>query len=304
MKRILLLSALLAGALVSSCNPNNDPELPSVSWASNPKFSQMELAPGADGNVSISAPGGLESLTLGIGLGSYNLVVNPYISVSANKGSGTKSPILDVIDDPESASFLNSLGIAAGTGLRGKTLTTMDLLAIVEKLLTGQELSNNSVFTIDINILDKNANSISKTAKFHFTSAPSFSWDGNKTFDIVDITKDDFNAYKVKVNAPGKIDKLTIKLESGADAELAKKIQNRTTGGILTIDLVNDELVATEFKNWFPTGKSVSGKTDVSLDFSFMKDWRSDLGPSTNVFTIFVEDANAKTSSTQVKFKK
>jgi len=290
--------------MVSSCNPFVDPELPSVSWGSNPKFSQMELAPGADGSVSVSVPGGLESLTLGIGLGSFNLVVNPYISVSGNKGSGTKTPILDVIDDPESASLLTSLGIAAGPGLRGKTLTTLDLIAIIEKLLKGQEISNNTSFTIDINILDKNANSVTKTARFHYTSAPSFTWDGNKNFDIVDIMSDSFNAYKVKINAPGKVDKLTVTLENGADGELVKKIQNRTTGGLLVIDLVNDEKAATEFKNWFPSGSGVTGKTDLTLDFSFMKDWRSDLGSSTNVFTIYVEDANAKTASAQLKFGK
>ena len=304
MKRILLFSALLASALVSSCNPNTDPELPSVSWASNPKFAQMELAPEADGNISINAPGGFESITLTLGLGTYNLVANPYISTSANKGSGTKAPILDIIDDAESAKFLNGLGMASGTGLRGKTLTTLDLVAIIEKLLVGQEISNNTSFTIDITILDKNANSITKSARFHFTSAPSFSWDGNKGFEIVDITKDDFNAYKVKISAPGKVDKLNIILDSSADAELIKKIQNRTTGGMLTIDLVNDEKVASEFKNWFPTGSNVTGKSDVTLDFSFMKDWRSDLGPSTNVFTIYVQDANKKSATTQVKFKK
>ena len=241
---------------------------------------------------------------LGIWLGSYNLVANPYISVSTNKGSGSKSPILDIIDDPESVSLINSLGMAAGTGLRGKTLTTLDLIAILEKLLKGQELSNNTSFTIDINILDQNANSLTKTAKFHFTSAPSFTWDGNKSFEIVDINSDDFNAYKIRINAPGKVDKLTITLDSSADAELIKKIKNRTTGGVLTIDLVNDEKVATEFKNWFPSGGSVMGKTDLTLDFSFMKDWRSDIGSSTNVFTIFVQDVNAKTSNTQVKFMK
>ena len=304
MKRILLATSLLAAAMFSSCKPQADPELPSVTWAANAKFSQMEWAPAADGNVSISAPGGFESITIGLGLGSFNLVANPYISTSANKGSATKAPILDVIDDAESVKFLNDLGIAAGPGLRGKTLTTMDLLAILEKLLKGQEINNNTVFSIDITILDKNANSVNKTAKFHFTAAPSFAWDGNKAFEIVDITDDSFTAYKVKVNAPGKFEKLTIKLEDGADAELVKKIKNRTTGGLSVIDLVNDETVATEFSKWLPSGKGVSGKTDVTLDFSFLRDWRSDFGPSTNIFTIFAEDANAKSSIVQVKFKK
>lgn len=306
MKRTILLSVLFAAALFCSCEKNTDPDKPSIAWAANPKFGQMELSPSADGNISISVPAGLESLTLTLGLGSYNILANDYIDNSTNKGSGTKNPVLDIIDDAKSAAFINSLSMFSGPSLRGKTLTTLDLVAIIKKLLAGQEdvIPNNTSFSIDVNIIDKSANELTKKTTFHFTAAPSFSWDGNKSFDIVDLTDDSYNAYKVKVNAPGKVERLSIMLDSSADAQLIQKIQNRTTAGILTIDLVNDEKVASEFKNWFPTGSGVTGKTDVSLDFSFMRDWRSDFGSGVNIFTIFVQDANGKNASIQVKFKK
>lgn len=300
MKRTILFATLLATALFASCQ-KDDPQKPSISWPSNEKFAQTELTPKTDGAISLSAPEGFESITLTLNLGVYNILANQYIGTSANKGTANKGAILDVIDDSSAAAFLKELGCSAGSTLRGKTMATINLVDILDKLITGQNIDNNTNFLMDIAITDKAGNSAVKSAKFHFTSAPVLSWEGNSSFDTVDLGT--VKPTKIRIQAPGKIAKLQVILDSGV-IELANYIKNRTTGGLQTIDLVNDEAIANNFGKWFPSGSSVDGKTDVTLDFGFMYDLRPDLTPGTNVFTIACEDANGKTASTQIKFKK
>lgn len=303
MKKLVVLfcAALLALSAVS-CK-KVDPDLPTINWASNPSFAQQELAPGLDGAISLSAPAKIDALTITLVLGDYAILANPKIGVTSNKGSGSKNPVFDVVDDSTVASFLQGLGMSAGSGLRGKTLANLNLVDILESLIEGQPVQNNTSFSMKIDLKDQAGHSVSNTAKFHFTSAPEFFWDGNAAFGVVDLNSAAV-ASKIRISAPGKIDKLTITLENGADSKLVSYIQNRTTGKSMVIDLVNDELVATSFKSYFPAGSAVSGKTDVSLDFSFMYDLKYDMGASTNVFTILAADKNGKETIALVKFKK
>ena len=301
MKRTLLFVTLLAAALFVSCQ-KEDPVRPSVSWPSNEKVGQMELAPGADGSISLSAPSGFESITITLNLGVYNILANQYIGNTNNKGSVNKSAILDLIDDSSVAAFIQDLGFAAGSGLRGKTITTINLVTVLNKLITGQTIDNNTTFLMDVAIVDKSGNGNKPfTARFHFTAAPSFTWDGNSTFDPMDLAE--VKPAKIKVHAPGKIAKLQVALESGVP-ELTSYIKNRTTGNMLVIDLVNDPKVADSFKGYFPAGTNVTGKTEVTLDFAFLFAQSYDFSEGTNVFTIFCEDANAKTATAQVRFRK
>lgn len=304
MKRIILITTVIAAALLCSCKKEGS-GAPSITWAANTNFSAMEMAPGADGAVSLNAPGQFESITITLGLGDLNLTANPYIGVSANKSSGGKAPVFDIIDDSSVASFLQGLGMSAGTGLRGKTVATLDLLAILEKLIEGQPLSNNTTFTLTINIMDQNGKSVNKAAKFHFTSEPTFTLNGGNKFDPIDLGNA-AAASKVKISAPGKIAKLTVKLEPGADSGLESYITKRTKSGTL-IDLINNEDAIKAFQDYLPGGASATGKTDLTLDFGFMfKEAIYDMtaGSSTNIFTIFAEDQNGKNASAQVKFTK
>ncbi len=304
MKRVtkIVLAALLA-VLAFSCKKPVNPDLPTINWASNPNFSQQELAPGLDGAISITAPGKIDLLTITLGLGDYNILANPYIGVSSNKGAGSKSPVFDLVDDSTVAAFLQRLGMSAGSGLRGKTATNFNLVDILETLIEGQPVQNNTSFTMKIDLKDQAGNNKSATAKFHFTSAPDFVWEANPAFNTVDLNASPISC-KIKVNAPGKIDKLTITLENGADNTLVSYIKNRTTGETLVIDLVNDEKVASSFKTYFPSGTAVSGKTELLMDFGFMYTTMYDMGASTNVFTIKALDKNGKETTGQLKFKK
>ena len=304
MKRTLMIVAAVAALFATSCKKPVNPDLPTINWASNPGFAQQELAPGLDGAIAVSAPGKIDMLTITLGLGDYAILANPYIGVSSNKGSGSKtSPVFDVVDDSTVASFLQSLGMSAGSSLMGKTLTNLDLVKILETLIKGQPVANNTSFTMKIDLKDQAGNAKTATAKFHFTSAPSFVWDNNASFAIVDLNEAQTPA-KIKLSAPGKVDKFTITLENGADSKLVDYIKNRTTGGKTVIDLIGDATVASSFKKYFPAGDAIAGKTEALLDFSFMYDLKYDMGASTNVFTLSVTDKNGKNTVTQVKFKK
>lgn len=302
MKRILILAVAALSAIFSSCM-ESDPNMPSITWTGNPKFGVQELSVGADGNITVTAPGKIELLTLTLNLGSYNVLVNNHIAIDGNKYPTAKLPVMDVIDDTESAAFLNGLGISAGASLRGKTTSQIDVIKLFEAITGNMVLNNNSSYTIEINLADKDGNTAKQTATLHFTSAPEVKWatqpDNND--NLVDLTADKIDT-RVKINAPGKIAELTVTFESGVK-ELKDYIERRTTGSKDVIDLVGDSKVTDQFDG-FPTGKDVEGKTDVTLDFAFVYKNLVDWSNGTNVFTVFVKDQNGKTGSLTVKLQK
>lgn len=293
----------LAAVLVASCKKTVDPDLPSISWASNAQFAQVELTEDLDGAININAPGKIQSFTMAFSLGSYGLLANPYISISANKAGSGKSPVFDIIDDASTAAFLSGLGMSAGTSLRGKTTGTVNLVSILNKLIEGQPVENNTTFSIDMKLTDEAGNSVTRVARFHFTSGPTITWPDNPDFTIVDLNGTAM-PNKVKVNAPGHFEAFTITIEYGAAPELVSYIRNRTTGSSMTIDLINDEKVAESFKDYFPAGSVLAGKTDAVLDFGFLYANKYDYSASTNVFTVVVTDRNGKKATAQLKFKK
>ena len=304
MKRIFILAFAALAALLSACQPQTDPSLPSISWSANPKFGVQELSVGADGNITITAPGKIEYLLLTLNLGNmYNALVNNHISIDSNRYPTAKAPILDVIDDAEAASFLNGLSMSAGTSLRGKTTTQIDVIKLFDAITGNMVLDNNSSFSIDIALTDKEGNTVSKTAKLHFTSGPEVKWvtkPGNED-NLVDLNKENPDT-RIKVSAPGKIAQLTVTFDSGVK-ELKEYIERRTTGSKLVIDLIGDSKVVDQFDG-FPTGKNVDGKTDVTIDFAFVYKNLVDWSNGTNVFTIYVKDQNGKENKLTVKLQK
>ena len=307
MKKILYIIAAATVLLATGCKKEKvDPAMPSVAWASNPGFGTAELTRDLDAVVKVSAPGKFQDLKLVLGLGSFNIVANPYISISSNKG-GSSNPILDLVGDASSVAFAKSLGMIVGQTLKDRTEIKLDLKAILEKMLQGQLVDNNTTFSIDIRVSDQNGKTASKTAKIHFTAAPAISWAKNPNFADVDLFAPEIEG-KVGVWAPGKIEKLTVTLEEGAASTLVTYVKNRTTGGTLVVDLINDAMVYDKdnpsFKGWFPAGDAVKDKEQVTLDFGFMYGLKYDLEASTNTFTIDVVDKNGKETIQRVVFKR
>lgn len=303
MKKYLLLLAALTMLMAVACNktPKTDPQKPAITWDSNPGFNIQEMTNGVDGFINVSAPEQINSLTITLTLGEYFSLANNYIGLSANRGTLTKSPIFDLIDDSKCAAFLEGLHMTAGTILRGKTSVDLNLAAILGALLENQSPENNSTFALGVYVMDQAGNELSRTATFHFTSAPEFAWAANSTFRDVVLDESPIDC-KVSVFAPGKIETCTVTLSDDADASLQSFVKNRTTAGVLVIDLVNDEKVAGGFK--FPAAAAVAGAETVTLDFGFIYDKIYDMAASTNKFTIAVTDKNGKSSSQVIKFLK
>lgn len=308
MKKILYVIAAATLLLAVGCKKEKvDPVLPSVTWAGNPSFGVAELTKNLDAVLTVSAPGKFQDLKLVLGLGSYNILANPHISIPANKGGNT-NPVLDLVEDASSVSFANGLGMSVGKSLQDKSEAKLNLKAILEDILKGQVVENNTTFSLEVRVTDRNGKTVSKTAKIHFTAAPAISWAKNAGFDAVDLYATEIEC-KVGVWAPGKIEKMTLTLGADAAPFLKTYVSNRISGtgstdGELVIDLIGDSKVVDSFKGWFPAGNAVNGMEQITLDFGFMSGMKYDLEASSNTFTIDVVDKNGKETIQKVVFRK
>ena len=102
MKRFFVLCAALLTvcALMTSCKktPKVDPNMPSAAWEENDGFATVEIVDGFKAPISVTAPLGLDVLTLTGNVIPSMLVgtANNLIGLSANKG---EKPVFDLIDD-------------------------------------------------------------------------------------------------------------------------------------------------------------------------------------------------------------
>ena len=297
--------AVALAVFATACKKEKvDPTKPSITWESNANFGQVELTDALDAVVLVNAPGKIQEVKLVLNLGVNNNLVNQYIRLEPNKSKGGSNPVLDLVEDESSANLLGGLGMRVGKSLVGQEQLRLDLKKILERILQGQPVDNNTTFTIEIRATDQASGNVAKTAKFHFTAAPDISWEKNSSFGEVVLDPAAKIDCKVKVLAPGKIANLTVKLEDGADPIVTTFIKNRTTDGITTMDLVNDPKVSEGLKNYFPAPAAITGKDQAVLDFGFMYDWSYDMGASLNTFTVTAEDQNGKETVVQVKFRK
>lgn len=304
MKRTVLFLATVLGIFAVACNKEKvDPLKPSIVWESNPGFGSVEMTSGLDGVVTVNAPGKFQDLKLVLNLGDYNILANQYIKMDSNKGKSGTNPTLDLVSDDYVLTFMSGLGMRVGASLRSYDTFKLDLKKILDKILTGQNVENNTSFTIEIRATDQTGGTASKTAKFHFTAAPTITWEKNESFGEILLDPANKMDCKVKVWAPGKIDKLTVKLEDGADPSITTFVKNRTTEGTTTMDLVNDPKVSSSISG-FPAPDAVSGKDQAILDFGFMYDRVPDMsGKSLNTFTLKAVDKNGKESEVKVVFR-
>ena len=302
MKRLLILFAAVLPLVAGCQKPQPVADAPSIVWESNPSFVEKEMTADLDAVVTLNAPAGMDALTLTLGLGNYALLANPYVKIAANKGSLTKAPVFDVIDDDSVAGLFSGLGLTAGSVLRGREQVKIDFLKLLETILEGQPVENDTSFYMEIRLVDSAGNGAVRMVRFHYTIGPVFTWKNNPDFAVVNLNDAAVNT-RISISAPGCIEKLSIRLEEGCAPQLASYVKNRTTEQSMVIDLVEDARVAETFKGYFPSGAAVVNKTDVTLDFSFIYGIKYDLSASTNVFTVTAVDNFGKESSAQVKFK-
>lgn len=305
MKRMMLYLAAVTAIFATACKKEKiDPLKPTITWESNAGFAQVELTNALDAVVTVNAPGKFQDMKLVLNLGAYNILANQYIKLESNKSKSGSNPVLDLVADDSSANLLGGLGMRVGASLKDRDQLQLDLKKILERILLGQVVDNNTSFAIEVRATDQANNTVSKTAKFHFTAAPAITWDKNASFGEVVLDPGNKVDCKVKIQAPGKIESLTVKLEDGADPTLVTFIKNRTTDKSTTMDLVNDSEVSLALKDYFPTPASITGKDQVVLDFGFMYERYYDMNPSLNTYTLTVKDKNGKETVVQLKFRK
>ena len=311
MNKILYVIAAATAILAVACKKDKvDPVKPNITWESNAGFGTVEWTNSLDAVVKVTAPAKFQDLKLVLNLGGFNNLANQYIQLSSNKSvsgkNGFTNPVMDLIGDDKSSSFANSLGMSVGSSLKNREETSLNLKAILDRILQGQEesIANNTTFSIDIQATDKNGFSVSKTARLHFTSAPSFDWRSNASFSVVDLDASPIDC-KIDIWAPGKIDKLTVKLEDGAYPSFVDRFKTRTPDGTTLFDLTSDANDKGAFSGDLPAKSSVADKDHVILNFSFMYEEGIDMKSAcTNTFTITVVDKNGKMVVNQAKFKK
>ena len=226
MKKILYLIAAATVLLATGCKKEEvvDPTKPTINWDSNTGFAQVEMTATLDAGITVLAPGKIQDLKLMLNLGANNNLVNQYIKIQSNKSINGSNPILDLVDDDAAANLLGGLGMRVGSSLRGRTELKLDLQKILERILLGQPVENNSIFSMEIRVTDQSGNGVIKTAKFHFTAAPAISWPKNPTFAVVELDAAEIEC-KVMVWAPGKIEKMTVTLEEGAAPALVSFVK-------------------------------------------------------------------------------
>lgn len=311
MNKILYVIAAATAILAVACKKDKvDPVKPNITWESNAGFGTVEWTNSLDAVVKVTAPAKFQDLKLVLNLGGFNNLANQYIQLSSNKSvsgkNGFTNPVMDLIGDDKSSSFANSLGMSVGSSLKNREETSLNLKAILDRILQGQEesIANNTTFSIDIQATDKNGFSVSKTARLHFTSAPSFDWRSNASFSVVDLDASPIDC-KIDIWAPGKIDKLTVKLEDGAYPSFVDRFKTRTPDGTTLFDLTSDANDKGAFSGDLPAKSSVADKDHVVLNFAFMYEEGIDMKSAcTNTFTITVVDKNGKMVVNQAKFKK
>jgi hypothetical protein len=311
MNKILYVIAAATAILAVACKKDKvDPVKPNITWESNAGFGTVEWTNSLDAVVKVTAPAKFQDLKLVLNLGGFNNLANQYIQLSSNKSvsgkNGFTNPVMDLIGDEKSSSFANSLGMSVGSSLKNREETSLNLKAILDRILQGQEesIANNTTFSIDIQATDKNGFSVSKTARLHFTSAPSFDWRSNASFSVVDLDASPIDC-KIDIWAPGKIEKLTVKLEDGAYPSFVERFKTRTPDGTTLFDLTSDANDKGAFSGDLPAKSSVADKDHVVLNFAFMYEEGIDMKSAcTNTFTITVVDKNGKTVVNQAKFKK
>ena len=264
MKKIFVLCAALLTvcALMTSCkkHPKVDPDMPSAAWEENDGFATVEIVDGFKAPISVTAPLGLDVLTLTGNVIPSMLIgtANNLIGVSANKG---EKPVFDLIDDAGLGEKLKELGFPTGTALRGRsTAVSFNLARLVNAIIGDNEalVKNNDTFEFEIRVRDMEGNEMKKVARFHNTSAPELTADPAE----VSLNGTDPVSCTVNIVAEGKLKGLTLAFETesaGITSFITKRCS--VTGSNPVVDLVGDEKAVSAFGNLgLATGSKVTGK--------------------------------------------
>lgn len=304
MKKILICGAALLAlcAATVSCKKQEkiDPTMPSVVWEENSGFSTVEIVDGFSAPITVTAPQGLDVLTITGQVIPTSLLAtaNNLIGTSANKGT---KPVFDLIDDAGLAKSIAALGFPTGASQRGKsTALKFDLAKLVSTIIGDNAVlvQNNDNFEFEIRVRDVDGNETRKTARFHNTSAPELTVEPAE----VELNSTSSVGAKVKVKAEGKLKGLSLTVKSssnGIRSFISKRSSAAATGTAdQVVDLVSDEKAVSSFGALgLPTGDKVSGK-ELELDLTKLLDQLKveveQTATSAHTLTVTATDENGK----------
>ena len=298
----------LAVLLFAGCQKNsqNNAQKPSISWKDNEDFSEMEITTEMHSTVSLSVPEGVSSFQISLSIPSTLVgIANKMIGISTNKGTASKSPVFDLVNDATAVSALTKLGFLHGNPAVG-TEFILNFAYLVSELYSGSILDNASKFVFAISLKDKADQNLSKTVRFNWTSAPSIVFD--PVGRIVDLNADS-PALVMNISAPGKIAKASMKFSNlagapNADTEgILAYIKSFTKNGF-EVDLIENAAAARGLD--LPYGSQVKDQTQLTIDCSdllFALSLQACDKDIETVITIFVQDALGKSVQEYVNLK-
>lgn len=266
MKKYLIFA--FAALLLLACQKNNqdNSQKPAITWQANENFAEMEITTDMDAKVALSVPEGTASLKITVSKLPVELIgiANKLIGSSANKGTGSKSAVFDLIDDATAVSALSRIGFLSGNP-RTSNLFTLDFSKLLWELAADSPLENASKFVFDIALEDNAKHTLSKSVRFNWTSAPVIV----KTPDGEILLAEEGASLTMAITAPGKIAKAVLSFSglgsAQPDAGIVSYIKSFTKGDAV-VDLIENATVAKALS--LPSGSAVKDQTSLSIDFS------------------------------------
>lgn len=167
MKRFLTAMMVFTAVIaLSSCEHEDTPEYeaPTMTWASNPDFSTMELSGEMDVNIQISAPAGISTFVVSVD----SDVLEPVVGM-VNGGSNR----MDLINGTQDLlEMLSGFGVPTGDRLKDQVSVSMDLSSLVPLILQfGPANGSDHTFTLDLS--DNSGQTLSRSVTFHYTGVSS-----------------------------------------------------------------------------------------------------------------------------------
>ena len=254
----------------------------SLSCAGVFSFTSMEISKDMDAVITAEVPGGVSVFTVTASI-PVKLVgmAEQYISIAGNK-SDESQLVFDFIQDAKTSSSLKSFaGVAAGA-----KSVKMDFAKLIDALIGTADVANASRFTFKIHVEDASGSKKDTQVIFRWTSAPSFTLTGDLEYELGSK-----NTLVLDIEAPGKVEKLTLTFEG---PESALSYIKKRTGGAASVDIVANASAA-DFLG-FPT--QLADQTKVKLDFaSIIKNLEAEVSEaSTTTVTVKVDDKLGKSS--------
>lgn len=137
---------------------------PTITWASNPTFSVVDITDDLEASLTVTAPAGIKSFVVTVDSDALEAAL-PFIGITTTE--------LDLINDATVTSILGSLGLSVGDALLNQTSVAFDITSLVQLINSVTTEDSKHSFTLDVT--DNNSKSATVTCTFHRVGASTSS---------------------------------------------------------------------------------------------------------------------------------